>query len=485
MQRMKFNRLISRVCILLRKDIAICAFLGLASFLAYNANLRTIPAADTYAARYLPFSIWRNHTVVLDPIVDLVAQGSRLPTSADDADSAWWVRTGREGRLVSFYPIIVPVVIAPLYLPAVVYLHAHGWDSLLVDHVARIMEKLSASLLATASVMLLYVLLRRRAGPGVASLLTITFALGTTTWVISSQALWMHGLAQVLIVATLLLLTGACSPVRAATAGFLCALIACNRQPDAILAAGLGLYGLRWAGRMVPVFLAAALLPICLLLAYNLMIVGQIVGGYGLVVGPYRTIDWKAISEHFGGNILNGVAGLLLSPTHGLFVFSPFLLFVVFFLPSVLRQRSTRALSVLIGCAVVAQVTFYGTADWRQGVSFGSRWLTDMLPILFWMLPPVVAALSAAGRAAFGFACIVAIAIQAIGAFWYTGVSDAAVFASEGPDRMHAAWDIRNAPFIAELKHPRARADLFVKRRLGVWRDSRIAVELPGGWRRQ
>jgi hypothetical protein len=214
---------------------------------------------------------------------------------------------------------------------------------------------------------------------------------------------------------------------------------------------------------MVPVFLAAALLPIGLLLVYNLVIVGQIVGGYGLVIGPYRTINWKGISEHFGGNILTGIAGLLLSPTRGLFVFSPFLLFVVFFLPWVLRERSTRRLSVVIGCAVLAQVSFYASADWRQGISFGPRWLTDMLPILFWMLPPVIAAMSLMARVAFGAACVVAIAIQMVGAFWYIGVSDAALFASEGPDKMRAAWDIRNAAFIAELKHPRAPADLFVR----------------------
>jgi len=70
--------------------------------------------------------------------------------------------------------------------------------------------------------------------------------------------------------------------------------------------------------------------------------------------------------------------------------------------------------------------------------------------------------LSVAGRIAFGFACCVAIAIQAVGAFWYTGVSDAALFAADGPDKMRATWDIRNAPFIAELKHPPATADLLV-----------------------
>jgi len=430
-----------------RRDIAICALLGIVAFCIYNANLRAIAAVDSYAARYLPFSIWRHHTVVLDPIVTAVAQGRTVP------DTAVWIIKGRGDHFVSLFPIVVPVVIAPLYLPAIAYLDRMGWDPQRLDGVARIMEKLCASLLAAASVMLVYLLLRRRSDPQTSALLTLVFAFGTTTWVISSQALWTHGLAELAIAATLLLLTGPCTPLRAVAAGFFCALAACNRQPDAILAAGLGLYGLWWAGRRIPLFLAGGALPVALLLAYHLIVVGHVAGAYALVFRP----------GYVSGDVLAGIAGLLFSPTHGLFVFSPFLL-VVLCLPLALRDRSTRGLTVAIVGAVAVQLIVYGIfPDWRQGVSFGPRWLTDTLPMLFWLLPPIVAALSAAGRAAFGFACAVAVAIEIVGAFWYTGVTDAAVLAA-GRDK-RPAWDIRNASFIAELRHPRAPADLLVNLR--------------------
>jgi hypothetical protein len=429
-----------------RRDMAICVLLGIVAFVIYNANLRAIAASDTFAARYLPFSIWRHHTLVLDPIVTAVAQGRNI------SDTARWIRQGRGDHFVSAYPIVVPVIVAPLYLPAIAYLDRTGWDALRVDKIARIMEKLCASLLAAVSVMLVYLLLRRRADPTTVSLLTLVFAFGTTTWVISSQALWMHGLGELAIAATLLLLTGPCSPLRAVAAGFFCALAACNRQPDAILAAGLGLYGLWWAGRRVALFLAAGALPVGLVLAYNLGVVGHIAGGYGL----------STKRDVFRTDALAGVAGLLFSPTHGLFVFSPFLLFVPFCIALLFRDRNVRRLTAVIGSAVTLQLIGYGFVDWRQGVSFGPRWLTDMLPLLFWMLPPVVAALSARGRVVFGLACGVAVAIEAVGAFWYTGVSDAALYSAQDPYGMRAAWDVRNASFIAELKHPRAPADLVV-----------------------
>src|ERR1700755_840145 len=101
MRRMNFSKLNSHARICSRWDIAICVLLGLGSFLVYNANLRAISAVDTYAARYLPFSIWRNHTVVLDPIAGAVAQGRGISTAESGADAAWWIRKGRDSHLVS------------------------------------------------------------------------------------------------------------------------------------------------------------------------------------------------------------------------------------------------------------------------------------------------------------------------------------------------------------------------------------------------
>ena len=315
--------------------------------------------------------------------------------------SAFWVVPARSGHYVSLYPVVVPLLIAPLYLPAVAYLDTQGWDPLQLDRIARIMEKLCASLLAATAAALLYLLLRRRAEPPAALLLTLAFAFGTNTWVISSQALWSHGLAELLIVAALLLLTGPPSTRRALVAGCLCGLIACNRPPDAILAAGLGLYGLWWAGRLAPLLAAGALLPVGLLLAYNLGVVGDVAGAYALI----------GKATFFQHDLLSGLAGLLFSPTRGLFVFTPFLLFLPFYLPQVLNDRGTRSLTAAIGIAAVLQLLLYGLTDWRQGGSFGPRWLTDVLPILVWMLPPVVSALHGAGRVAFLSACGVAVAI--------------------------------------------------------------------------
>src|SRR5258706_3212170 len=187
--------------------------IGLCCMVVYNANLRAISAGDTYPARYLPFAILQYRTVYLDPIVRVAAQGR--------GDRAFWMLHRPDGHIVSLYPVVLPMLIAPLYLPAVGYLHLRGWTDARLDHLARVMEKFSASFLAALSASLLYLLLRRRRKARTALLLTIAYAFGTTTWGISSQALWQHGMAELLIIGALLLLTGPCTTPPVLAAGVL------------------------------------------------------------------------------------------------------------------------------------------------------------------------------------------------------------------------------------------------------------------------
>ncbi len=422
-----------------RRDILVSILLGFACLFVYNANRRSIGAGDTLPARYLPFGILHDGSVLLDPIRDATIEGHANP---------YWVQTGRNGHSVSLYPVVLPVLVAPLYLPAVVYLNARGWNPEHLRLEAVVMEKLTASLIAAAASSLLYLLLRRRSRPADALLLTLAFAFGTNTWMTGSQAFWQHGLAELLFVGLLLLLTAPCSTPRAAAAGALCGLIGGNRPPDVLLAGALGIYGLVWAGRRRAAWMAAgAAVPLGLVLVYNVAATGHLIGAY---VIPQRP-------GFFRHDLLAGVAGLLFSPARGLFVFSPFLLLVPAGIRIALRHRDRdRTLALVIVFAAIVQVLFYAKADWRAGYSWGPRWLTDLLPLLLWLLPPALAALRPAGRIVFVLAICTSIAIQAIGAFWYTGASDGPIFAPRsGPGEMRAAWNPRNTPFVAELRHKR------------------------------
>jgi hypothetical protein len=436
-----------------RRDLLVSLLVGLTCLVIFNANGRAISAGDTYPARYLPFGIWHHHSLRLDPIEDLTAQGR--------SDTAFWIAHLRDGHSVSLYPVVLPVLLSPLYLPAVLYLDHQGWTDQRVDQLARIMEKLCASLLAALSAALLYLLLRRRASERTALLLTVAYAFGTTTWVISSQALWQHGLAQLLVVGCLLLLTGPCTPARAIVAGLLCGALGGNRPPDAILAAALGVFGLFWAGRRAAHFVAAGVLTAGLVLFYNLHFAHNVAGAYGLRGNP----------SFFDHDAVIGILGILFSPMRGLFVFSPFLLVLFFAWRHLPTARSERGLTLALTAGVAVQLFLYAKSDWRAGISWGPRFLTDLLPMLIWLSVPVVASLRGVAKGAFALAVCASIAIEAVGAFRYTGESDLPLYADpryrsfdcpDWPSAVRPAWEWRNAPFLASLRFARPPAELLL-----------------------
>ena len=459
----------------------------------YNANLRTIGAGDTLPARYLPLVVWHDHSLNFDASARFVKHGHPLtapeeqtaPPGTDGhvntfSPHAYWLVRNREGGLASLYPVVAPLLVAPLYLPAHLYLKSQGYEQPDVDRVAELMEKLTASLLATIASVLMFLLLRRE-GNRWAFPLAAAFAFGTNTWMISSQGLWQHGSGELLVTLGLFLAVGRGSPWRLASLGFVCVLIAANRPPDAIIAAALFLYAVWRAPRDLKWLLAGAALPLAALVAFNLAFIGNLVGGYAGAEGG---------GKHFFHVDLAGPAGLLLSPGRGLLIFTPFLIFVGVGLAQRLKDPATRRLAIALSVAVVLQLIVYSQTDWRAGVSWGPRWLTDLLPILVWMLAPAPGALRPAGRWVLAATIVVAVAIQAIGAFWYTGVSDQRIFAGDDPKSTRAAWKPANTPFLVELQHAPATAALrcgargFIER-IGpaVLRDDGAVSDLTPGTR--
>jgi hypothetical protein len=442
------------------KSLATPVLLGLFCFLVYNANLRQIGAGDTLPARYLPLILWRHGTLELNSAnARLVAHGhsqiiiGNRPVDAEGKVTyfepwAYWIARTRGHERASLYPVVAPVLVAPLYLPAVLWLNEHGWGQPQVGWVAVWMEKISASLLAAAACVLMYLVLRRDCGRWSIPL-ALVFAFGTNTWMISSQALWQHGTAEFLIALALLLAVSKASPLRTALLGAVCVLIAANRPPDGVIAMGLGFFTL-WNQRQKAWWLlVGAAVPLAAYLYYNLHFIGHIGGAYALEKLPpsFRQPGWS------------GMAGLLVSPARGLLVFSPFLVFLPLGFMQRLRAPGSKALAIALGLAVTVQFVFYSQLDWRGGASWGPRWLTDVLPILVWMLAPALLVLRPFARGVLVTTMAISVAIQTIGAFWYTKVSDDLVYVGD-PGSMQGAWNFKNIPYLTELRHPPARGEL-------------------------
>lgn len=385
-----------------RHDRRRALVLAVLAFVVYNANLRVIGTGDSLPARLVPLVLLRWGTLALDR----VEQAAQVP-----GYYPYWLQRDRAGRAVSAYPLVTPLLVTPVFVPAVVYLELRGWEPKRVRRVSEIGEKVAASLVTATSVGLMFLLLRRRASEPLAGLLTVAYAFGTNTWVTSSQALWQHGVGELLMVAGLALLTGRPTRARVIAAGLVIGLLPANRPPDALLALGLAAALPAWAGPATAVGLVAAAVPPALTLAYNLAVFAHPAGGYGHLGATQASF--------FSGSFLEGVVGMLVAPVSGLFVFAPFLLAVPLGARRIWAEPGHRRLVVALVAAMALQLALYAGAPWRGGYTYGARFLTDLLPILLWMLPPVIAALGRLGRAAFVAAVVFSIGVQAIGAFCF------------------------------------------------------------------
>jgi hypothetical protein len=83
-----------------------------------------------------------------------------------------------------------------------------------------------------------------------------------------------------------------------------------------------------------------------------------------------------------GANFSEGLLGNLFSPSRGLFVYSPVLLFAFSGFAMALRDREQRPLNLTFAAIVAGHSIIIGAASmWWAGHSFGPRFMTDIVPI--------------------------------------------------------------------------------------------------------
>jgi hypothetical protein len=428
------------------------------ALLVYTINLHSIASGgDSEPAKHLPVSILRHGSLYLDEVAPLY-QGYIWPIDVPSEGRFHGV-VFRRGHWVSAYPVVIPLLAAPLYVPVVWLLDRYAVPDghPLALSLLDLMEKATAATMAAASAAVLLLVLRRFCPPRTATVLVLLYAFGSNTWVVSSQAMWQHGMSELLIAVALLWLLrgtreeGGRARLALAGSGLALALAVANRPPNAILAVALALYVVHCLrGRSWPFFLCPPVVA-ALQLGYNLYFFGSLAGAQG-----GRAAEWST-------PILEGLAGLLVSPSRGLFLYTPWTLFSVG--GAILAWRSPSWLLLrYLSIAVAAQLLLYSRwMMWWGGAGFGPRLITDLLPLLTLLLVPVVAvARSRALRALLAAAAVIAIAIQAVGAFLvFPGLDEPARLWSWRRSQLAVAWGDRMPAPATQLRNWIALRDLF------------------------
>jgi len=237
---------------------------------------------------------------------------------------------------------------------------------------SRIQKVLSALLMAIF-VAIVFALSRLLLSRCWALIICFATAFGTQVWSSASRGLWTHtwGLVLIVLIAYQLLaheesrfkLNGPLLATFLAWAYFI-------RPTSVIMIGCVGLYLLVFERRIIVSTGITLALWLCGFVAYSSI-------HFGTLLPWYYTQQLG--TDHFW----TALAGTLISPSRGLLIFVPQLLFVVYLL---IRYRKFLVHRRLISlCVVIAGSYWLVIASWQNwwgGFSYGPRLMTDMLPWL-------------------------------------------------------------------------------------------------------
>ena len=313
------------------------ALLFVALLLIYNLNLRQVSSHDTYASRFVPISVLRDGDLILDEFVP-----AEMKQRADRnllSDNFVYVR----GHFYDSHPPIGPLLTMPVYALPV-------WIGIPRDPelVGNLFSKLAASMMAALSAVMIFLGSKRllvvlhgavdsdRSHSDlarIALLAAIAYGLATSVWSTASLAIWTHTPAVLGFAVALWALTAG----HPGLAGAALAAACFARPATAPVAALLGLYLMHRAWRHgwtstaadsnrrdLWRFCAGVVVTGSMGVLYNYWLFGNLVGG-----APFRTEVWfreLGTRSMFAGSLPAGLAGLTVSPSRGILIFSPVVL---------------------------------------------------------------------------------------------------------------------------------------------------------------
>jgi hypothetical protein len=425
-------------------------FVVLVAFAIYNANFRVIHTGDSVPARLMPFALLRDHTLYLD--------GWVKPYLNPNGAAVYYLAESR-GHQMSSYPILLPLLITPLYVAPAWWLARHKppipMEGLGGFVIINTMEKLSAALVAALSVGILYLALLRVVSVRASLILAALDAFGSTTWVISSQSLWRHGLSELALAGALWALV---RPAASRDYGFWVGLALAVAASNNVIYAIPALIFLVYFARSQRRHLWGYCLPLVVLgiatIVYNWHFFHHLLGPYPSALpasqvrrfgrGPEVHLPWWG-----------GAVGLLASPNRGLLIFIPWTLFSIWGAARAWKRNTLGWEAYLVPSALGIYLLHTEYGEWWGGVCFGPRYLTDVLPFLVFFLVAVWSDLNTRKllRGIFVLAAVVSVWVEVVGAFYYP----------------NGQWDWQPVPIVND------------PRRIWDWRDTQIGRSWNAG----
>jgi hypothetical protein len=353
-----------------------------------------------------------------------------------------------DGHLRTIFPVGVSLLAVPFVAIAdLLNPHRPGArpaDTFSVLHAGKV-ERFVASLVVAAAAVVVYLTAAVELPPLPALGLAALFAFGTSAWSVASRALWQHGPSMLLLAIALHLFVRARSDPRVAAYASIPLALAYVMRPTNAIAIAVFTALVAWkTPRTLPRYLLFALPIAAAFLAYD-------VATYHSILPPY----YRAARVEHSPYFWTALAGNLVSPARGLFVYTPVFLLCFAGVALKLRRRTFEALdAALLALCVLHWIVISSFPHWWAGHSYGPRFFSDLLPVFVYFLIPVVQAIREASGTSRRIATIGFVALAAIGVLLHArGAIDKATWrwnatpanVDFAPNRL---WDFRDPPFL-------------------------------------
>ena len=337
----------------------------------------SLSGGDTLWSMPLSYSVLHERNVYLDEFPAL--------TRVTKSNTA----VAPNGHRIFNFPWGPSIVSAPLVAVFAGWLYVHH-DSLfayLNRHFAPgdLEIRIASFYVAMSTAVLFLLLMRRTKRIGLALLVALAFAFGTSMTSTASRALWSHTPAALFVMVALYFLQlfedhpewrEPQLTRRGATCAFACGLalgLAYFSRPTGILPLGV---------LVVALFVRRALAGLAAAVGAAIPI-GVLVVIYSAALGKPLQTYYDFGKGKPPGTFFVGLAGDLVSPARGLFVWSPFVLIALWSTARAVRHPARDR--VLSCCAVVVVLHWLSIATlrpWWAGWSVGPRLFTEALPFL-------------------------------------------------------------------------------------------------------
>jgi hypothetical protein len=321
-------------------------------------------------------------------------------------------------------------------------------------------ELVIACFIIASAALFMYLAARSSFPPSWAFVSALVFAFATSAWSIGSRSLGQHGGSMLMMSMAL------CAALHAKNRPWLIQFMSLPlafsyliRPTNGIPILALTVYVLLQHRRFFIPYMLWTLPIIIPWLAYNLHI-------YHALFPSYYSAARQLGTTHFA----EALAGLLVSPGRGLFIYSPVYLLSMAGVWAKWKERTLDKLDALLAATIVAHwIVLASFGDWWGGHSYGPRYFSDLTPFFVFLLFPAVQKLrSPLGKARGTWAAAFVVTIGISLFMHYQGAGNLGcwdwnrepVDVNSAPEHL---WDWRDPPFLRGLTkgYPPPRTTLY------------------------